>query len=338
MKTLTSFNINGTEIKNRIVMPSMCMSAADSKGRVGDFHHTHYVNRALGGVGLIVTESIAIEANGRISNRDLGIWSDDHIPGLKSIVDKCQAYGTKMAIQLSHAGRKSSSDDEYIVAPSAIRHSDKYKEPRELSRDDIQDLLISYKEAARRANEAGFDILEIHGAHGYLIHQFLSPLTNERRDEYGGSFENRLRFLKEVLYSVKEVWPEEKPIILRVSATDYVEGSIDEKVMVKIINEIKDSIDAVDVSTGGLVNTKIRSYPGYQVPYAEIIRRECQIPTITAGLIRTFEQIEEILSNDRADLVALGRKLLSDPYFVLNSAHEHKQEIDYPNSYMAVYY
>lgn len=338
MKFATKFKIKDIELKNRIVMPPMCMGVSDDKGMVKDFHKLHYATRAVGGVGLIISESIAIEPNGRISNKDLGIWSDDHIAGLKDLVDKIKSYGSKTAIQLSHAGRKCSVAGESLVAPSVLRHSDKYEKPKEMSQDDIRNMVKSFKEAARRANEAGFDIVEIHAAHGYLIHQFLSPITNKRTDEYGGSLEGRVRFLKEILEEISKVWPKDKPIFIRVSATDYVDGGMDEKEMVKIINQVKDYIDVVDVSTGGLVNVKIKSYPGYQAPYAEIIKDKCNIPTITAGQIRNFEQIEEILSNGRADLVALGRKLLNDPYFVLNIAHENKLNIDYPKPYMAVYH
>lgn len=198
------------ELKNRIVMPPMCMYSSDEDAMVKDFHRIHYGSMALGGAGLIIVEAASIVPNGRLSSRDLGIWSDDHVEGLKSLVDLIHDYGSKAGIQLAHAGRKGASNDEFIVAPSPIRHSEDYKNPRELSKDDIENLIYSYREAARRVNEAGFDALEIHAAHGYLIHQFLSPLTNKRKDEYGGSLENRLRFLKDVIKAVKEVWPEEK--------------------------------------------------------------------------------------------------------------------------------
>lgn len=314
-------------------MPPMCMYSSDEEGMVKNFHEVHYVSRAIGDVGLIIVEATAVVPNGRITSNDLGIWSDEHIPGLKSLVDKVKSNGSKIAIQLAHAGRKCTSNDEYIVAPSAIRFSDEYRVPRELTKDEIKEIVLAFKKAARRADEAGFDSIEIHGAHGYLIHEFLSPITNKRTDEYGGSLENRTRFLKEVLESVKEVWPKEKPILLRVSADDYVEGGINKEEMVKIINEVKAHIDMVHVSSGGLVSVKFDIFPGYQVSHCETIKRECNIPTITVGLINEYDQIEEILYNNRADLVAVGRGLLRDPQFVLNMAYENRLPLKYPKQY-----
>lgn len=333
MKSLSSININGLELKNRIVMPPMCMYSSDNNGHVKDFHEVHYISRALGGVGLIILEATAVVPNGRISNRDLGIWNDSHIEGLNNIVNKSKEYGTKMAIQLAHAGRKSDSEDEYIVGPSAIKHSDNYEMPRELSKENISEVILAFKNAARRANEAGFDAIEIHGAHGYLVHEFLSPISNRRTDEYGGTVENRVRFLKEILHSVKEVWPREKQILLRVSADDYIDGGIDKHEMVKIINLVKEDIDIVHVSTGGIKDTKINLFPGYQVDHAQTIKEECDIPVIAVGLIKEFDHVEEILCNDRADLVALGRELLRNPFFVLNMAQNSKEEFQYPRQY-----
>lgn len=315
-------------------MPPMCMYSSDNNGHVKDFHEVHYVSRALGGVGLIILEATAVVPNGRISNGDLGIWDDSHIEGLKSIVNKSQAYGTKMGIQLAHAGRKSDSGDAFIVGPSAIKHSNDYKMPRELSIEDIKEIVLAFKEAARRSNEAGFDVIEIHGAHGYLIHEFLSPISNKRTDEYGGTIENRVRFLKEILHSVKEVWPSGKPILLRVSADDYIQGGIDKEEMVKIIDLVKQDIDVVHVSSGGIQDAKINVFPGYQVTHAETIKRECNIPVIAVGLITQFDHVEEILSNNRADLVALGRELLRNPFFVLEMAKSrNKEDFPYPKQY-----
>lgn len=333
LKSLTTYDLKGLELKNRIVMPPMCMYSSDGSGFVKDFHRVHYISRAMGQVGLIILEATAVVPNGRISSNDLGIWSDEQVPGLKSIVEGVKAEGSKIAIQLAHAGRKCESDDEFIVAPSAIRFNDAYRMPRELTVDEIKEIVMAFKEAARRANEAGFDSIEIHGAHGYLIHEFLSPLTNKRIDEYGGSLENRTRFLKEILLSVKEVWPAEKPILLRVSADDYSEGGIDKNEMVKIINEVKDHIDMVHVSTGGLVSVRFNVYPGYQVSHCEIIKKECNIPTIAVGLINEYDHIEEILNNERADLVAIGRGLLRDPHFVMNMAYENGHVINVPKQY-----
>lgn len=334
MKSLSIYKIKDLELNNRILMPPMCMYSASETGYAQDFHQVHYGARALGGVGLIILEATAVAPNGRISNRDLGIWDDSHIEGLKSIVNICKDYGTKMGIQLAHAGRKSDSGDEYIVGPSAIKHSNDYEMPKELTKEDIRGLVSAFKEAARRADEAGFHVIEIHGAHGYLIHEFLSPISNKRTDEYGETIENRVRFLKEILHSVKQVWPAEKPIILRVSADDYMEDGIDKEEIVKIINLIKEDIDVVHVSSGGIQDADIDIFPGYQVSHAETIKEECNVPVIAVGLITEFEQVEEILSNNRADLVALGRELLRNPFFVLNMAkHNDDPDFPYPRQY-----
>ena len=337
MKSLSNYKIKDLELSNKIVMAPMCMYSSDESGDVKDFHRVHYGARALGGIGLILLEATAVIPNGRISSNDLGIWCDRHIEGLKSVVDMVHTTKSKIGIQLAHAGRKSKSNDEYIVAPSAIRHSEEYRTPRELTKEDIKDLVDHFKEAAIRADKAGFDTIEIHAAHGYLVHEFLSPITNTRNDEYGGSLVNRTRFLSEILQSIKSVWPSGKPILVRVSANDYKIDGIDKEEMVKIINEIKTWVDMVHVSTGGLVNAKIPVYPGYQVSYSDTIKHRCNIPTVAVGLINNYEQIEEILGNDRADLVAMGRGLIRDPNFVMNMAYEKNLEIDYTMQYKRGY-
>lgn len=344
MKIFEGYSIKNLNLKNRIVMPPMCMYSADdsgeTKGHVNDFHMTHYISRAVGAVGLIIVEATAVTPNGRISSNDLGIWSDAHVEGLKRLVDGVKRYDTPIGIQISHAGRKCQSDDEYIVAPSPIQHSKDYRTPRELSKDDIRVIIHEFKEAARRAYKAGFDTIEIHGAHGYLISEFLSPLSNKREDEYGGSTENRTRFLKEVLEAVREVWPEDKAILLRVSAYDYLEDGMDKVEMSKIINLVKDYIDIVHVSSGGVAKLpgKIYTYPGYQLNYAQYIKSETNMPTIAVGLIDNHELVEEILSNDRADLVAIGRGILRDPYYVLNTAYKLGIEDVYPRQYERGYF
>ncbi len=338
MNSLTSYKLKDMELKNRIVMPPMCMYSAEEDGLANDFHEVHYVSRAVGGTGLIIVEATGVTPNGRISSNDLGIWSDDHIPGLKKIVDKSKVYGAKIGIQLAHAGRKCESNDEFIVAPSPIRYSEDYRVPRELTKEEIAKIVLQFKDAARRANEAGFDIIEIHGAHGYLINEFLSPLTNKRTDEYGGSRENRVRFLKEILVAVKEVWPESKPIALRVSADDYTFGGIYKEEMVEIINLVKNHIDIAHVSSGGVVLARINTFPGYQLTHAEYIKEKCCIPIIAVGLIKDFDQVEEIISNNRADLVAVGRAILRDPYFVSNMAYQNKIKGINPKQYDRGYF
>lgn len=337
MRIFESYKLKNTTLKNRIVMPPMCMFSSDNTGTAKDFHFIHYVTRALGGAGLIIIESTGVAKNGRISDEDLGLWDDSQIDGLKKIVNGVKKYGSKIAIQLNHGGRKYIGASGDVVAPSAVSFDDKSTLPRELTKAEIKEIVQNFKDAAVRADKAGFDIIEIHGAHGYLIHQFLSPLSNLRKDEYGGSIENRTRFLKEILQAVTEVWPKEKPISLRVSADDYKEGGLTVDDMVKIVNEIKEYIDIVHVSSGGLVPAKINLYPGYQVNLADEIKKRCSIPAIAVGLITDAKMAEEIVSNGRADLVAIGRELLRNPYFVLNEAKSHNIDIKYPVPYEAVY-
>lgn len=330
----SSFALKNLEIKNRIVMAPMCQYSADEDGNVDNWHIIHYATRAIGGVGLIIIEATAVEPRGRISANDLGIWKDEHINGLKRIVDECKKYGAKVGIQLAHAGRKCSVASENIVAPSAIPFSEDYKAPIELTQDEIQNIIESFKTGARRSLEAGFDIIEIHGAHGYLINEFLSPLSNHRTDKYGGSLENRARFLKEILQSVREVWPRELPIILRVSAEDYVTDGNHPEDLANIINLLKEyEVDIVNVSSGAVVPAEIKAYPGYQVPFAEVIRKETGLPTIAGGLITNPLMAEEILRNNRADLVFLGRELLRNPYWSLHAAKEVRDDIPWPVQY-----
>ncbi|AVK47559.1 NADPH dehydrogenase [Clostridium sp. MF28] len=337
MNTFKNYTLKNTNLKNRIVMPPMCMYSSDETGMANDFHYTHYVTRAIGAVGLIILESTGVVENGRTTDNDLGIWDDKHIDGLKKIVNGVKKYGSKIAIQLNHGGRKYTGAASQAVAPSAVKFDERSTLPKELTRDDIKEIVLNFKEAAKRADKAGFDAIEIHGAHGYLIHQFLSPLSNLRKDEYGGDIKNRIRFLKEILEAVKEVWPKEKAILLRVSAYDYKEGGITLNDMIEIINEIKEYIDIVHLSTGGLIPVEINAYPGYQVNYSSIIKEKCNIPTIAVGLITDINMAEEIISNGRADLVAVGRELLRNPYFVLNEAKSRNIDFDYPEQYKGAF-
>ena len=327
------FRVKNLELKNRIVMAPMCMYTSDNEGMVNDWHLTHYKTRAVGQVGLIIVEATAVLPNGRISGNDLGIWSENHVNGLKDIVKGCHKEGSKVGLQLAHAGRKCGVKNEENVAPSSFKFSSNYPVPNELTEDEINDIIKAFKEAARRAGEAGFDTIEIHAAHGYLIHQFLSPIANKRQDKYGGSFENRIRFLSQIIKAVKEVWKDQKPILLRVSADDYLQGGIDIKEMIDIINRIKNDIDIVHVSSGGIDAADINVYPGYQVKYCEAIKTHCNIPTIAVGMITKYEQAEEILSNGRADLTALGRELLKNPYWPILEALRNKIEIFIPQQY-----
>ncbi len=332
-KLFSKFELKGMELKNRIVMPPMCMYTAED-GRANDWHFVHYTTRAVGGVGLIIFEATGVESRGRITDRDLGLWKDEQVEGLRKIVTACQSQGAKVGVQLGHAGRKSEVMSEPSIAPSPIAFSEKYRVPVEMTKSEIKAVEIAFREAARRADQAGFDTIEIHAAHGYLISEFLSPLTNKRTDEYGGSEENRGRFLKEILQEIKTVWPEEKPIIVRVSAEDYVEGGNHDDTMANILNALKkEGIDLVNVSSGAVVNITMKVYPGYQTKFAETIKNSTQLSVITGGLITSPLMAEEILQNDRADFIFLGRELLRNPYWPLQAAKELKEELEWPVQY-----
>ena len=325
--------IGHLELKNRAVMAPMCMYMADEDGIATDWHRIHYATRAMGGVGLVILEATGVEPRGRISANDLGIWSDNHIEPLKQIVDAIHAGGAKAGIQLAHAGRKCRVTTEPIIAPSAIQYDERYQVPQEMTKEDIDIVIEAFKEGARRAHEAGFDVIELHGAHGYLINEFISPLTNKRTDEYGGSLDNRLRFLNEVLDAVKTVWPKEKPIILRVSAEEYVEGGHHMEETIQVVQNVKDKVDAINVSTGGVMSVGVTSFPGYQIPYATKIKEQTGLTTIGGGLINHEDLFEDILRNERADFVYLGRVLLRDPYFLLKIAANRGLEDVIPRAY-----
>ncbi|HHT89765.1 MAG: NADPH dehydrogenase NamA [Bacillota bacterium] len=319
----TSFELKAVTIPNRIVMPAMCQYSATEDGYVTNWHRVHYGTRAVGGVGLIILEATAVEKRGRLSNHDLGIWDDDQIPGLRELVELGQAHGCVMGIQIAHGGRKSFGEE--LVAPSALAFP-KMAAPHALTVSEIKDVVASWRHAARRAHAAGFDLLQIHGAHGYLIHQFLSPLSNRRTDAYGGSLQNRMRFLVEIVEAVQGEWPEDRPLSVRLSAVDYLDGGLSVCDTVEISRTLQDrGVDLMDISSGGLLPAPIKLGPGYQVPYAEAVKQEVGIPTIAVGLITKDELAQEILSNGRADFVALGRELLRNPYWVLKA--QAKEEI-----------
>lgn len=314
-------------------MSPMCMySSHNGDGKVQNWHVTHYTSRAVGQVGLIIVEATAVAAQGRISNFDLGIWDDVHIEGLKTIVDRCHEHGAKVGIQLAHAGRKATVDGE-IFAPSAIPFSEKFKTPKEMSISDIQETITAFQNGARRAKEAGFDVIEIHAAHGYLINEFLSPLTNKRADQYGGSSVNRYRILKEVIEAVKKEW--EGPLFVRVSANDYHPEGLTIEDYLEFAKEMKNQgVDLIDCSSGGLVpGVSIDIYPGYQVQYSEKIRSAAQIQTGAVGLITSSLHAEEILKSGRADLIFIARELLRNPYWAYAAAKQLNAPIEPPKQY-----
>lgn len=324
MKIFEEYNDNKVKLKNRIVVAPMCMNSCEELGMANDFHLVHYGSYALGGAALITIEATAVSKNGRIYKGDIGLFEDKQIEPIKRIVDFCKKFDSKISVQLAHAGRKCETDDN-IIAPSAIAFSGSYKMPIEMTKEDIDRVVCEFKNAANRAVKASVYAIEIHAAHGYLINQFLSPLTNKRKDNYGGSLENRVRFLKEVTKAVKSEMHDDMPLILRVSASDYKEGGIDIDEMVKIINLVKEDFDLIHVSSGGVVSdAKINVYPGYQVEFSKIIKEKCNVKTIAVGLINNKEEAEKIIENNEADLIALGRAFLRDPQWVLNESLDKK--------------
>ncbi|WP_404428524.1 NADPH dehydrogenase NamA [Sutcliffiella horikoshii] len=334
MKTalFSPYTVKGVTLKNRIVMSPMCMySSHNEDGHVQDWHMTHYVSRAVGQVGLIMVEATAVQPQGRISPQDLGIWNDEHIQGFQELNRQIKVHGSKTAIQLAHAGRKAMVDGD-IYAPTALAFNDKMKTPVEMSTEDIKETIAAFVEGAKRSKEAGFDIIELHGAHGYLINEFLSPLTNKRKDEYGGSTENRYRFLRDIIDGVNEVW--DGPLFVRVSANDYHPEGLTAEDYVTYAKWMKEQgVDLVDVSSGAVVPAAIDVYPGYQVGFAETIKSGAAIDTGAVGLITSGLQAEEILRNNRADLIFVARELLRDPYWPRTAAKELGVEIESPKQY-----
>lgn len=331
-KLFTPITIRNLELKNRIVMAPMCMYSVEKEdGIATDWHFTHYESRAIGQVGLIMLEATGVTSNGRISNEDLGIWSDEQILGLKEIVHRIHKHGSKAAIQLNHAGRKARFSS--TVAPSSITHSKEAVIPKELTVTEIKSLVNAFLQAANRAMEAGFDCIELHAAHGYLIHQFLSPLSNTRTDEYGGSRKNRFRFLREIIEAIRAIW--DGVLMVRISATDYLPGGLtveDHCQFAKWMKEL--DIDLIDVSTGGLLPATIPLSPGYQVPYAQKIKGETNILTGAVGLINDGTLAEQILQENKADVIFIGRALLRNPYWPLEAAKKLNETINIPKPYL----
>jgi NADPH2 dehydrogenase len=314
--------IKGLSLKNRIVMAPMCMYSVEAKdGKPNDWHFIHYTSRAIGGVGLVIMEMTDVHPDGRITDYDLGLWSDDHVPAFARVIDAVHHHGAKIGIQIAHAGRKA-EDAAVPVAPSAIKfEGDRYKEPRALSTDEVKQMVEAYGQAARRAVQAGVDTIELHGAHGYLIHQFQSPVTNHREDEYG---QDLARFGAEVISAVKSEMPSDMPLLLRVSAIEYVEGGYGLEHIIEISKKYKEAgVDVFHVSSGGEGRPGSRrpgNYPGYQVPFARAIKEALDVPVIAVGMLDEAHLAESVIGNGDADLVALARGLLRDPYWVIHAA------------------
>ena len=344
----TPLAIRGLTLRNRMAVSPMCQYSAED-GFFSDWHLVHLGSRAVGGAGLVFTEATAVEAPGRISPADTGIWKDEHIEPLRRITRFLRANGAAAGIQLAHAGRKGSTARPWEgggrvapeaggwqpVAPSAIPFHAADPAPHELSAVEIGAMVEAFRAAAGRALEAGFQVAEVHAAHGYLIHQFLSPLSNRRTDEYGGGFVGRIRLAGEIIRAVRSVWPEDLPVFLRISATDWVEGGWDVDQSVELARRAREwGVDLIDCSSGGLsTEQKIALGPGYQVPFAERIRREAGIMTGAVGLITTAQQASEILRRGQADLVLMAREFLRDPYFPLHAARELGEKANPPAQY-----
>ena len=344
------FQLRSVEFRNRIGVSPMCQYSSGD-GFANDWHLVHLGSRAQGGAGLVTLEAAAVLAEGRISPADLGIWKDEHIPNLRRIAEFIHTQGSRTGMQLAHAGRKASTASPFEprpttvapseggwqpVAPSAIAFSPDYPMPAALDLSGIQAVVEGFRQAARRALEAGFDFVEIHAAHGYLLHEFLSPLANLRTDDYGGSFGNRIRLVLEVVDAVRGVWPERLPLFVRISATDWADGGWNPDESVQLAKKLREhGVDLVDASSGGLVpNAKIPAAPGYQVEFAERIRREAGIATAAVGLITEPAQANAIIADGEADLVFLARAMLRDPYWPVHAAAALGEQASWPKQYL----
>ncbi len=349
MKSLlfSPIKIKGVDFKNRIFMSPMCQYSAID-GLVNDWHLTHYTSRAIGGVGAIIVEATAVEPRGRITPYDLGLYNSDQAKAFETLVKSVKKYDAKIGIQLAHAGRKGSKDVPWrqekplskdeggyeIIAPSVIAFDENSQIPRQMNKDDIEFVKNAFVNSAKMAEKIGFDFLEIHMAHGYLLHEFLSGLSNNRSDEYGGSFENRIRFPLEVAQSIRET-VKDIPVFVRISATDWVNGGWDLSQSIEFTKRLKAiGVDLIDVSSGGLVDAQIESNFGYQTAFSKEIKDEAEILASAVGLIVNAYQAEHILSTNQADIIVLGRALLSDPYWPLHAARTLGVEAIWPNQYL----
>jgi len=348
-KLFSPLKLRELEFKNRIFVSPMCQYSADG-GIPNNWHLVHLGSRAVGGAALVVVEATGVCAEGRITPHCTGLWSDAHTKAFRPIVDFIKQQGSVPGIQIAHAGRKGSCDvpwngGKYLpigaggwqtVAPSPIAFSPAHGTPHELNHDEIDGVVELFAAAARRALAAGFEVAEVHCAHGYLLNEFLSPLSNQRTDEYGGSMENRCRLPLKVAKTVRDLWPQQWPVFVRISATDWVEGGWDLAQSIQFSRWLKDiGIDLVDCSTGGLVpDAKVPAAPGFQVPFAAGVRKEAGIASGAVGLITEPAQAEQILRKEQADAIFLARELLRDPYWPLHAARELGVDVEWPNQYV----
>jgi 2,4-dienoyl-CoA reductase-like NADH-dependent reductase (Old Yellow Enzyme family) len=345
-----SLTLRDVTFQNRVAVSPMCEYSSEN-GLANDWHFVHLGSRAVGGAGLVLTEATAVLPEGRISPQDLGIWSDDHIEPLKRITRFVHEQGSAAGIQLAHAGRKASTYRPWdgqgavpearggwrrIVGPSPLAFAEGYAVPEALTEVEVQAVVDAFAQAGRRACDAGFCVVEIHAAHGYLLHEFLSPISNRRQDRYGGSFENRTRLVREVVLAVRGVWPQRLPLFVRISATDWEAGGWDLEQSIELARQLQPlGVDLIDCSSGGNVaQAKIPVGPGYQTPFAERIRRETGIATGAVGLITSAVQADHIIDKGQADLVLLAREFLRDPYWPLRAARELGHAIPWPTQYL----
>lgn len=348
-KLFSPYTLRGVTCRNRIFVSPMCQYSAED-GMPNSWHLVHLGSRAVGGAGLVMVEATAVNPAGRITPFDLGIWSDEHTEAFKPIVEFIRQHGAVPAIQIAHAGRKASCDTPWrggkylltdkggwqTVAPSALALTPEHGTPHALSLAEIDQVVADFEAAAKRALDAGFDVLEFHCAHGYLMNEFLSPLTNQRTDEYGGSMENRCRLVLRIAKQLRALWPQDKPVFVRISAVDWVEGGWGIEDSVQLSKWLKDiGIDLIDCSSGGLVlDAKIPAGPGYQTSFAATIRDKAGIATGAVGMITEPFQAEHILVTGQADAIFLARELLRDPYWPLHAARELHTDIEWPVQYV----
>lgn len=349
-KLFTPLKIRNTELKNRVVVSPMCQYSSIN-GMPNDWHLVHLGARAVGGAGLIFTEATAVSPDGRISPDDAGIWNDEQASAYKRITSFIKSQNSVPGIQLAHAGRKASTFSPWkgvgkveienggwqTLAPSSISFADNYPDPKEMNEKDIKLVVDQFVEAAKRSIDAGFEIIELHMAHGYLVHEFLSPVSNKRKDKYGGSIENRCRFAIEIANAVRKAIPDGMPLFARISSTDWVDDGWDIEQSILLSKWLKETeIDLIDCSSGGnIAKSKIPLTPGYQIPFSQRIKQEAKILTGGVGLITTAEQAEEIISSEKADLVFLAREMLRDPYWTLHAAKKLNVDLlDWPNQYL----
>lgn len=329
------FQLKKLVVKNRVMMSPMCQySVWAGDGAPNEWHYVHYISRAVGGVGLVMIEMTDVVPDGRITVHDLGIWDDAQVPAFRRIVDEVHRYGAKIGIQIAHAGRKAESPELDLEAPSPVAFSDKYRTPRELTRDDIRRLVEAFGAGARRAVEAGVDTIELHGAHGYLINQFMSPLSNLREDEYG----EPTRFAVDVIDAVRSVIPGQMPLMMRLSATEHTDQGYGFEDLVEMARTYRDhGVDMFDVSSGGNAPIPAHEYPGYRVPYAKALKETLDVPVMAVGRLEGYEVAASVIERGEVDMIAIARGLLRDPYWVNSAALHFDGRVQVPHEYFRAF-